>query len=468
MSDHDQSQESRRSFLETVAAGVVATPLGGAVFELGRPAEAAPSAAGPNDRVRIATIGMGIIGFIDTSTALKVPGVELVAAADLYEGRRTHAKEVYGDHVATYVDYREVLARHDVDAVLVCVPDFWHRTIAVDAMKAGKAVYCEKPMVRTVAEGPALVAAQAETKAVFQVGSQYASSLLYLKVRDLIAAGAIGQVNAIEARYNRNTDVGAWQYTIPTDASPQTVDWDRYLAVAPKRPFDALRFFRWRNYADYGTAVAGDLFVHLLTGIHRSTGALGPNRIAAFGGQRYWKDGRDVYDVIFGLLDYPEVAGKPGFTLALQCNFEDGGGGAELFRFVGSDGAISVSNTELTVNRTGIIEASRDEVLKGYNSVTTFSKAQQAELARTLTTPKTATRRSSTRGDFPTKYVVPRNYDDRYDHLVNFFNSVRNGVPVFENAVFGFRAAAPALLCNESYRQGKVLGWDPVAMKVVG
>ena len=469
MSDHDQSQDNRRSFLRTVAAGVVATPLGGGVFELGRPAQAAPAAAGPNDRVRIATIGMGIIGFIDTTTALKVPGTELVAVADLYEGRRTHAKEVFGSHVATCVDYREILARKDVDAVLVCVPDFWHRTIAVDAMKAGKAVYCEKPMVRTVAEGPDVIAAQKETKAVFQVGSQYASSLLYLKVRDLIAAGAIGQVNSIEARYNRNSDVGAWQYTLPTDASPQTIDWDRYLgSVAPKRPFDAVRFFRWRNYNDYGTAVAGDLFVHLLTGIHRATGAIGPNRIAAFGGQRYWKDGRDVYDVIFGLLDYPECAGKPGFTLALQCNFEDGGGGEALFRFVGSDGALNVSWTELTLNRTGIVEAARDEVLTGYNSVSTFSKAQQAELARTITTPKTARRRSSPRPDLPTKFVVPRDYDERYDHFVNFFNSVRHGAPVYEDAVFGFRAAAPALLCNESYRQGKVLGWDPAAMKVVG
>ena len=465
MSDHDQSQDSRRSFLKTVTAGVVATPLGGSVFELGHAAAAeadAPRPRGPNDRVRIATVGMGIIGFIDTATALKVPGVELVAVADLYEGRRTHAKEVHGDHVAAYVDYRDILARNDVDAVLVCVPDHWHRTIAVDAMKAGKAVYCEKPMVHTVAEGPDVIAAQAATKAVFQVGSQYASSLLYLKVRDLIAAGAIGQVNSIESRYNRNSDTGAWQYTLPTDASPQTVDWDRFLGNAPKRPFDATRFFRWRNYSDYGTAVAGDLFVHLLTGIHRSTGAIGPNRVSAFGGQRYWKDGRDVYDVIFGLLDYP------GFTLALQCNFEDGGGGAELFRFVGSDGAINVSFTELTLNRTGIVEASRDEILKGYNSVSTFSKAQQAELARTITTPTTGRHRSSTKGDFPTKYVVPRGYDERYDHFVNFFNSVRNATPVYEDAVFGYRAAAPALLCNESYRQGKVMRWDPVGMKVVG
>lgn len=311
---------------------------------------------GPNDRIRIATIGMGIIGFIDTKTALKVPGVELVAISDLYEGRRVHAREVFGDRIEVYVDYREILARPDVDAVLVCVPDHWHSRIAIDAMKAGKAVNCEKPMVRLVDEGAEVIAAEQETGAVFQVGSQYAISLLYEKVRELIKAGAIGAINSVEARYNRNSPIGAWQYTLPRDASPETIDWDRFLGTAPRRPFDAVRFFRWWNYSDYGTAVAGDLFVHLLTEIHHAVASLGPTLIAGMGGQRYWKDGRDVYDLIMGLMDYPETDSHPGFTLALQCNFEDGGGGDTFFRFVGSDGVVSVSFTQLTLNRTGIVQ----------------------------------------------------------------------------------------------------------------
>ena len=344
--------DSRRSFLKSVAAAsaastIATTAIADGVQEL-KPTVEPPKPAGPNDRIRIATIGMGIIGFIDTETALKVPGVELVAAADLYEGRRTHAKEVFGDKVQTYVDYREILARKDVDAVLICVPDHWHARMSIDAMKAGKAVYCEKPMIRAVEEGPAVIAAQKETKAVFQVGSQYASSIIYDKVKELIGSGSVGKVHAIEARYNRNSDIGAWQYSIPTDASTETIDWDRFLGEAPKRPFDPVRFFRWRNYWDYGTAVAGDLFIHLLTGIHHATGAIGPTRVAAMGGQRYWNDGRDVYDIIMGLLDYPETDAHGSFTLSLVTDFEDGGGGATAFRFVGTDGVIDVSFTELT------------------------------------------------------------------------------------------------------------------------
>src|SRR5436305_334557 len=248
---HHPDDQTRRSFLGAVAAGatVATTALADDVHEL-KPTVVPPKPAGPNDRIRIATIGMGIIGFIDTETALKVPGVELVAASDLYEGRRTHAKEVFGDRVDTHVDYRDVLARKDVDAVLICVPDHWHTRISIDAMKAGKAVYCEKPMVQKVEEGPAVVATEKETGAVFQVGSQYVSSLIYEKVRELIKGGAIGALNSIETRYNRNSSIGAWQYTLPTDASHPTVVWERLLGNAPKRPYDPIRFSCCRNFND--------------------------------------------------------------------------------------------------------------------------------------------------------------------------------------------------------------------------
>ena len=461
------ASNTRRSFLGSVAAAttVAATALADDVHEL-KPTVEPIQPKGPNDRIRIATIGMGIIGFTDSETALKVPGVELVAACDLYEGRRIHAKEVFGGRVDTCVDYHDFLGRKDVDAVLICVPDHWHSRISIDAMKAGKAVYCEKPMVRTVEEGPAIIATQKETRAVFQVGSQYASSIVYDKVKDLIRSGAVGKVHAIEARYNRNSDTGAWQYSIPTDASPETVDWDRFLGSAPKRPFDATRFFRWRNYWDYGTAVAGDLFVHLITGIHHATGAIGPTRIAAMGGRRYWDDGRDVYDIIMGLLDYPETPAHGSFTLSLVTDFEDGGGGATQFRFVGTEGVIDVSFRDLTLTRVGIEHATATQLLKGYNSVKTFSNAQQNALAQkyNIERPDSIGKRRPKTSE---KYVVPQGYDERFDHFVNFFRCVREGKPVYEDALFGFRAAAPALLCNESYRQKREIDWDPSAMKIL-
>ena len=154
------------------------------------------------------------------------------------------------------------------------------------------------------------------------MGSQYASAHAFQKIRQLLAAGAIGELNSVEAWLDRNTAMGAWQYSIPPDASPQNIDWDRFLGTAPKRPFEPIRLFRWRNYRDYGTAVAGDLYVHLFTGLHTATGALGPRQIFSTGGLRYWIDGRDVPDTQIRIIDYDKSEHHPRFQFMLRVNFK--------------------------------------------------------------------------------------------------------------------------------------------------
>ena len=458
-------KSSRREFIKlaaasTVAAGVAPTMLGASRAEVLRTAPRKPIA--PSDTIRIATIGMGIIGFIDTATALRVPGVEFVAAADCYDGRLVRTKEVHGNEVFTTRDYREILARSDVDAVLVCVTDHWHARIAIEAMEAGKAVYCEKPMVHDLEEGPLMIETQRRTGKALQVGSQYASSVLYGKARELYESGAIGQVNMVEATMNRNSAIGAWQYSIPTDASTETIDWDMFQGDAPKHPFDAKRFFQWRGYRDYGTGVTGDLFVHLFTGIHHVLQSHGPTSVVAMGGLRFWKDGRDMPDVTLGLFDYPETDNHAPFTLSLQSNFADGSGGGSVFRFIGDEGVITVEGGGLTVSRSPRRRPPDEAVFRGYNSVRTFSEAQQKAFVEayreTYPVPDPA-RTSET-----SEYEVPRGYDSRLDHFTYFFDSVRNGTPVYEDAVFGYRAAAPSLLCNKSYFENQILRWDPEAM----
>src|SRR5215470_5261468 len=346
-------ESSRREFLKLAAAGALVAGTSKRVFGLEwdrtlPDTRGAAIAAG--DRIGLATIGIGGQGSYDTTTALKVPGVELVAVADVYDGRLIRAKEVFGDKVFTTRDYREVLARPDVDAVIIGTPDHWHMQISVDAMEAGKDVYCEKLMVRSVAEGHRVIEAQRKTGRIFQVGSQRVSSIVYRKAKELLAAGAIGELNLVEAWWNRNSPIGAWQYSIPPDASPQSIDWDRFLGKAPKIPFEPIRLFRWRNYRDYGTGVAGDLFVHLFSGLHYIAGTTGPTRVMTTGGLRYWKDGRDVPDVMLGLFDYAAGAGLPAFNLSLKVNFADGAGETTGFRFVGSEGIMTVGS-EVTLTR---------------------------------------------------------------------------------------------------------------------
>ena len=182
---------------------------------------------GPNDKIRVACIGMGIMGNADTDSALKVPGVELVAVSDLYTGRLERAKEKYGNNVYTTRDYRELLQRKDIDAVIIATSDNWHARITIEALNSGKAVYCEKPVVQKIADGLPVIQAQQKTKKPMQVGSQRVSSIVYRKAKELYKGGAIGQLNCVEASFDRQDALGAWEYTQPTDGSATTVDWNR-------------------------------------------------------------------------------------------------------------------------------------------------------------------------------------------------------------------------------------------------
>ncbi len=278
----------RRKFLKQLGSTVILTTAGlttlAAQEEHERKVLQAEKRITANDKIRIATIGMGIMGHNDTQAALHSPGIELVGCCDLYTGRLERSKELYGSNIVTTRDYRELLERKDIDAIIIATSDNWHSRIAIEAMRKGKAVYSEKPMVHYISEGLEEIRVQKETRAVFQVGSQRVSSLAFKKAKELYQAGAIGKLNSIQASFNRQSALGAWQYTIPLDASTQTVDWNRFQAPEKvKHPYDSNRFFRWRNYREYGTGVAGDLFVHLLTGIHFITDSKGPDKIYSVG-----------------------------------------------------------------------------------------------------------------------------------------------------------------------------------------
>lgn len=187
-----------------------------------------------NDQIQLGLIGTGIQGIYDTNTALKVKGVKLVATCDLYSGRLDRAKELWGDHLFVTRDYRELLNRKDIDAVIVATPDHWHKQITIDALKAGKAVYCEKPMVQRFEEGQEIIKAQKESGGICQVGSQGMASLGNEKAKQLYEDGAIGDLVMLDMYNDRYSAEGAWQYPIPPDANTETVDFDKFLGRMKK------------------------------------------------------------------------------------------------------------------------------------------------------------------------------------------------------------------------------------------
>lgn len=449
------SQHNRRKFLQQLGlagAGMVAgtQALQAAPHATTAWLQRASAGLGADAPIRMGLIGAGGMGSEDMNTALQHPGVTITAVCDLYKGRIDAARQRWGSGLFTTNDYKELLKRSDVDAVIIGTPDHWHMPITVDALLAGKHVYVEKPMVHSVGEGMKLIDAWKKSGKICMVGSQGLSSLGNEKAKELLESGAIGELNYAEGFWARMSPEGAWQYRIPADASPQTVDWSRY-ETQKKHSFDPLRFFRWRNYLDYGTGMSGDLFVHLFSSLHFITSSMGPTKIAAMGGLRYWKDGRDVPDILLGMFDYPAAKEHPAFNLSLRCNFVDGTSGTTYLKLVGSKGSMDVKWEEVVVRLNG-----------GAENADPFLAAKANENAAA------SEKRAKILPPRETVYKAENSWKGaHYDHFGNLFRAIRQGGTVVEDPVFGFRACAPALLCNDSYAAGKFINWDPVQMRVV-
>ncbi len=466
----NSSKSSRRKFIQKA---VKATVMGAAIpsFLIGkennRVVELTPGSqknrpVGINDQINVAVIGTGIMGFNNIETTTKIPGVKLVGVCDLYSGRLERAKELYGADLFTTKNYQEILDRKDVDVVFITTSDHWHDRISIEAMNKGKHVYCEKPMVHKLEEGAAVIATQKKTGKVFQVGSQRVSSIVTEKAREIFESGVIGELVLVDTWTDRQTGNGAWQYSIPTDAQEGTVDWDNFLGNAPKVKYDPVRFFRWRNYQDYGTGMAGDLFVHLFSALHTVTSSNGPQRIYATGGLRYFKDGRDVPDVMTSLYDYPATAQHPAFTLQMRVNFVDGSHDGDRLRLIGSDGVITLGGNSVKVERNKMLKAPG---YGGWDSLATFTAAQQKEFEKWYKAQYPPEKATMTEPG--TEYKAPEGYSANRDHHLNFYAGIREGKPIKEDALFSMRAAGPALAANKSYFEKKIINWDPENVKLL-
>lgn len=462
-----KKNESRRSFLRKASlttAAITTAPLLFANEQLERlPLIRSYSDRlyAANDYINIALIGSGIQGIYDTKAALGVSGVKIVAACDLYNGRLDRAKELWGDSIFVTRDYRKILERNDIDAVIVATPDHWHQKITIDALKAGKHVYCEKPMVQKYEEGQAMIEAQKKSGKICQVGSQSMASLGNEKAKQLYEEGAIGDIVMLDMYNDRYSAEGAWQYPIPPDANPDTIDFDSFLGSAPKVPYELKRFFRWRNYQDYGTGVAGDLFVHAFSTLNHVLSSHGPNRALATGGLRYWKDGRDVPDVSITLYDYPKTATHAAFNAAFRVNFIAGNGGGGGFKLIGTEGEMEVGQNQVTVRR------SKLGMVPGSYSLISFTEETQQKIKADYATTVPSSRVQSLNTGVTT-WEAPGDYrGGHYDHFNNFFTAIRQGTDVVQNPTFGLRAAGAALLANESYYKKQPVDWDPTAMKLL-
>jgi predicted dehydrogenase len=442
---------SRREFLQTTAGAAGAALSANAIRLNSEPLLAQPLPVAASSRVRFGIVGVGMEGSNLLATAIQLSGVECASACDLYDGRHELAREIVGKPIPTTRRYKELLDNKDIDAIVVAVPDHWHKQVVVDAVAAGKDVYCEKPFSHNPADGLALVEAAKNSDRIVMVGAQRTSSVLCAKAKELYGQGAIGSLSLVEATLGRNDPTGAWQYPPPPDLSPENLDWETWLGSAPKKAFDPFLFARWRCWKEYGTGVAGDLLVHLISGMQFVLGINEiPKRVSAFGGIYRWKDGRNTPDVHAVLFEYANVPVYMRLSLDTEST--------EVTRFMGSKGIIELTEFGVTYSpQSGV------DLAPSYYSGSFPARLKTPYLAEWHQEhdPKPG------REPAPESLSFRGNdYDDLRPHLWKFFEAVRSRNPVLQDAVFGHNAALGCHMANESYYRKKPVFWDPASQTI--
>jgi len=441
---------SRRQFLLTTA-GATGALAANALPLNSEPLFSTIPPRAASDRVRFGIVGVGMEGSNLLTTAIQLPGVECAGACDLYDGRHELAREIVGKPIPTTRRYKELLDDKEIDVIIVAVPDHWHKQVVVDAVAAGKDVYCEKPFSHTPADGLALVDAAKRSDRIVMVGAQRTSSVLCAKAKELYDRGAIGDLSLVEATLGRNDPTGAWEYPPPPDLSPENLDWDTWLGTAPTKPFDPLTFARWRCWREYGTGVAGDLLVHLISGMQAVLGINEiPERVSAFGGIYRWKDGRNMPDVHAVLFEYSNVP----VYMRLSLDTES----AEVTRFMGSKGIIELTEFGLSYFPQPGVDLS-----PSYYSASFPARLKTPYLTRWHEEhdPKPGQEPM-----FENLVFKGNDYDDLRPHLWNFFEATRSRKPVLQDAVFGHNAALGCHMANESYFRKKPVYWDAISQTI--
>lgn len=441
------SNSTRREFLRSATqAASLSLALNGKLIAL--PPSLLPKAAGPNDRVNLGFIGFGIRGNILLESAKETQQANLVEVCDCYQGHLDRAKERTDGKIATnFANYKKLLDRKDIDAVVIATPDHWHKRIVLDALSAGKDVYIEKPMTYKIEDGPPIIRAAQENKRIVQAGSQWVSSEQNKKAREIVQSGKLGKVTKVTASYNRNSSTGSWNYPIPPDLKQGVnLNWEEWLGPAPKVAYNPERVFRYRKYWDYSGGISTDLFVHLITSIHFIMGAEMPKSIAANGGILFRRDGREVPDTLDALFEYDN------FCVNMAGTFNSASTAGQGIQFLGTEGSLSLL---LGAGMTELAEYKSE----GYGySIDSWPKAMQDafmdEGNHRAESQGTGNKPAPENVDFPPKP------DATVVHMANFIDAVRTRQPSYETAAVGHHAAAAGHMVNLSYRSGKRMRWD--------
>lgn len=438
----DKKNVTRREFINRsgkVVAGVGAAALAGPAINV----------QGANEKVLLGLIGPGRRGRAVSMLALQMSSeqkkpIEFIAVADIFEGWRERAVmeierncmryDIEQEHdVQTYDSHHKLLENKDVDAVLLATPEHLHAEHMLDVIASGKDMYVEKPMVHTIEEGLKVVKAAKTSDCVIQVGTQRRSVPLYNIARDMVKNGEIGDVNYCEGWWFRNwgedASEPAWQYSIPPEASEDTIDWPKFLGDTPYRPFDAARYFQWRRFWEYSNGIGSDLMVHQMDAINMVMGTGMPKSVVSSGDIYQWEDGRSSCDTWSSVFEYNEK-----FQANYRSNFSS-----------------SLQSFGIRIcGRDGTIEVMESGTLKVIPEPENIRRNKELE-AKTIYYPE-----DNTDGN-----LMVAHFASVKDHFANFIDCIHSRETPNCDVVTGFEGAALSAMAVEAYHKGRRLNWDP-------
>ncbi len=426
---------ARRDFLKGVAAAVSAPAL--------------LKATNNNDKLGIAMIGVGTRGHYLLDEIQHVPNTQVRVICDLYKGNIARAKtRCTNPDVRIEPDWEKAIAAKEVDAVIIAAPDFWHAPMTLRAAAEKKDIYVEKGWCTRLDDAKKMRSAVKENKVVMQLGHHYNSLPSFTKAREIYRSGQLGKVAQIRLYIDRTRQAPEFQYYTdydifepPKDASPETIDWDRYIANAPKRPFNVDRFFTWRRWWDYGTGIAGDLLSHLWDSANMVAGMGIPETAVTQGGIYFWHDGRDVPDQWNVLYDYP----KQEMGVEFNCSFHNNHYG-EAAQFLGRDKTLEA----------------------GPNYCMTFLPEWKNTAARTWGDMRRMALEAGQQPPAPMPDYVFRKGDvEVTGHMEDWISCVRSRNTPRCGVDRAFQEAAAILMSVEAWKQDRKVRWDPVKEEIV-
>ena len=400
--------------------------------------------------------------------------VQITAVCDVFEVRVADAIDSFTTDdvkVKSYKTHEELLERSDVDAVIIATPDHWHAPIAIAALKAGKHVYVEKPMTHNIKETYELKEAVETSGLVLQVGHQHRQTQSFLAAQDVIKKKILGHISLIQVNTNRNSDNGAWQYGIHEKASPQTIDWERFIGSAPMVPFNKEHFFRWRKWWAYGSGLSGDLMSHDYDRINCVLKMGIPKSVMSSGGIYTHRDGRNVPDVMQVNMEFPDFStggsqesGKEkGMTLVYSATL--GNQYSRKTALMGHDATMELGN-DLVIhadpNSTRFADMIKSKKIDPDIPIYQYDPAANGVDGITSATSKYF----ADKGLLWT-YRDGKRVDSAHLHLREWLSCIRNGGTPSCDIKAGFEEAITSHMGGLSYKLGRRIDWDPIAQQIV-